>query len=85
MRIYETQLIQKGQVTIPAGIRVPLGIEPGDVVRFVATAEGVRMLSAQSPVDRHFGAAAVSGKTLWWREERAAFEEGVANDADVEA
>ncbi len=80
MPVYVARLTQKGEVTLPAAIREELGIEPRDFVRFESTPEGVRILPVQSRVDRHFGAAAVSGKSHSWREERDAFEEGVADE-----
>ena len=82
MRVYETRVTQKGQVTVPAEIRKELGIKPRDFVRFESTPDGVRLLPVRSPVDRYFGAAASSQKALTWREERAAFEEGVAKEAE---
>ena len=82
MRVYETRVTQKGQVTVPAEIRKELGIKPRDFVRFELTPDGVLLLPVISPVDRYFGAAASSEKTLTWREERAAFEEGVAREAE---
>ena len=44
MRIYETRVTQKGQVTVPAEIREKLGIKPRDLVRFESTPDGVRLL-----------------------------------------
>ena len=82
MRVYETRVTQKGQVTVPAEIRKELGIKPRDLVRFEFTPDGVRLLPVPSRVDRYFGAAASSRKALTWREERAAFEEGVAKEAE---
>lgn len=82
MRVYETRVTQKGQVTVPAEIRKELGIKPRDFVRFEFTPDGVRLLPVPSRVDRYFGAAASSRKALTWREERAAFERGVAKEAE---
>ncbi|MYB77316.1 MAG: AbrB/MazE/SpoVT family DNA-binding domain-containing protein [Chloroflexi bacterium] len=82
MRVYETRVTQKGQVTVPAEIRKELGIKPRDFVRFEFTPDGVRLLPVPSRVDRYFGAAASSRKALTWREERAAFEEGVTKEAE---
>ena len=82
MRVYETRVTQKGQVTVPAEIRKELGIKPRDFVRFESTPDGVRLLPVPSRVDRYFGAASSSLKALTWREERAAFEEGVAEEAE---
>ena len=84
MPVYESRLTQKGQVTIPAEIRERLGIAPGDMVRFEFTPEGVRLLPATFRVAQYFGAAANSGKTLSWQEERAAFEEGIAGESAVD-
>ena len=78
MPVYESRVTRKGQVTVPAEVREQLGIEPGDVVRFESPPDGVRLLPVPSQVARYFGAAAGTRQSLTWREERAAFEEGVA-------
>ena len=83
MRIYETRVTQKGQVTVPAEIREKLGIKPRDFVRFESTPDGVRLLPVPSRVECHFGTAAKSQAALSWQEERAAFEEGVAKDSET--
>lgn len=84
MRVFEKRVTQKGQVTLPAEIRKELGIKPRDFVRFEFTPDGVRLLAVPSRVDSLFGAAARYGKSLSWREERAAFEEGVAREAEID-
>ncbi len=81
---FESRLTQKGQVTLPAEVQEWLGIAPGDVVRFEATPEGVRLLPVTSRVAQHFGAAATSGKTLSWQEERATFEEGITGEMSAD-
>ncbi len=80
MPVYVSRVTQKGQVTVPAEIREKLGIKPRDFVRFESTPDGVRLLPVPSRVERHFGAAE-SKETHSWREERAAFEEGVTREA----
>ena len=83
MPVYESRVTQKGQVTVPAEIREKLGIKPRDFVRFESTPDGVRLLPVPSRVERHFGAAG-SKETPSWREERTAFEEGVAREATAD-
>ncbi|MBI2597401.1 AbrB/MazE/SpoVT family DNA-binding domain-containing protein [Candidatus Daviesbacteria bacterium] len=84
MRELETTLTQKGQVTIPVEIRSRLGLKPKDKVRFEVEGDEVKIKPAPSRIARHFGAVAVSGKSLDWRVERKAFEEGVAEEVVAE-
>ena len=80
MRQRETTLTQKGQVTIPREIRSRLGLKPKDRVIFELDGESARIRLAPSRVARHFGVVAVPGQGLEAPEERAAFEEGVAEE-----
>jgi AbrB family looped-hinge helix DNA binding protein len=84
MGTLESRVTQKGQVTVPAEIRELLGIKPRDSVRFVCGPDGVRIIPVSSRVERHFGAAAGSRESLTWREERSAFEDGVAAETALD-
>lgn len=46
---------QKGQVTIPAGIRRKLGLRTGDRVAFVERADGVIVKALEQDVAASFG------------------------------
>lgn len=82
MAIPETRLTVKGQVTIPAEIRALLGLKPGDRVRFEITGNEVVLKPAPSRIARHAGAVPAKHPPLSRREEREAFELGVAEDAE---
>ncbi|MBI3972721.1 MAG: AbrB/MazE/SpoVT family DNA-binding domain-containing protein [Chloroflexi bacterium] len=83
-RALETTMTQKGQVTVPAEIRARLGLKPRDRVRFEVHGAEVTLKPAPSRIARHFGAARVSGLARDWRQERDAFEAGVAADVAAE-
>jgi AbrB family looped-hinge helix DNA binding protein len=85
MKVLETTLTQKGQVTVPAAIRSRLGLKPHDRVRFEVVGDEVRLRPAPSRIARHFGAVASAGTPLTAQEEREAFEEGVAQEVAGEA
>jgi antitoxin PrlF len=42
--MYESTVTAKGQTTLPKPVRDALGLEPGDRIRYLLTAEGVRIL-----------------------------------------
>lgn len=46
---------QKGQVTIPAGIRRKLGLRTGDRVGFVPTGAGVLVAPVEDNIEAAFG------------------------------
>ena len=80
LRELETTITQKGQVTVPAEIRAHLGLKPRDRVRFVLEGDAVMLRPAPSRIARHFGAVPIAGESLDARQERRAFEEGVAQE-----
>ncbi len=80
MAAAETTMTTKGQVTIPAEIRAKLGLRPRDRVQFELEGDSVRLRRAESRIERHFGAVRTPAGPLDWREEREAFEEGVAEE-----
>jgi AbrB family looped-hinge helix DNA binding protein len=82
MREMETSMTQKGQVTIPFEIRSRLGLKPKDKVRFVVEGDAVTIKPVHSRIERHFGAVKGAGQTLDWRDEREAFEQGMAEEAE---
>jgi AbrB family looped-hinge helix DNA binding protein len=80
MREMETTMTQKGQVTVPAEVRAQLGLKPRDRVRFELTGDAVILRPATSRIARHHASVPVAGKPLDARQERQAFEEGVAQE-----
>lgn len=84
MRLLETSITQKGQVTIPVEIRSRLGLKPRDKVVFELEDDAVRLRPAASKVRRHFGAAAPLQQPEDFRALRTLFEEGVAEEVLAE-
>lgn len=80
MRALETTMTQKGQVTVPAEIRAHLGLKPRDRVRFELEGDAVKLRAAPSRIARHFGVVQTGGEPFTARQERDAFEEGVAQE-----
>lgn len=76
----ETTLTQKGQVTIPIEVRTQLGLKPRDRVVFEIEGEVVRLKPAVSRVLRGYGAVKPSGPSRSLNQERAEFEQGVAEE-----
>lgn len=52
----EARISSKGQTTIPAEIRDRLGLQTGDRIAFVETAQGVLIIPRNRPVEVLFGA-----------------------------
>ena len=80
MKVLESRMTQKGQVTIPAEIRVQLGLKPRDKVRFVAEVGGIRVEAAESKARKGFGAVKPINTPEDWQAVRREFEELVAED-----
>ncbi len=76
-----SSLTQKGQVTIPAPIRHILGVKPYDKIAFKAERGSVKIVRTVSVVERTAGALAGPGPRLSARQERAAAEIAIAEDA----
>jgi AbrB family looped-hinge helix DNA binding protein len=54
--VQTSSVTQKGQITVPAGIRRALGIRPGSKVRFTRKSRGVLVETVDEPtVDSLFG------------------------------
>jgi AbrB family looped-hinge helix DNA binding protein len=71
-------LTRKGQVTVPVAIRRALGLKRGDKVAFTLEAGTVRLVRSPSVAERTAGALKSDLPALSPREEREAFEQGVA-------
>jgi antitoxin PrlF len=80
MQEFEATLTEKGQVTIPQGIRHLLGLHPNDRVRFVVEGETVKIVRASSKLLAGYGAVTPLNRPEDFRSLREQFEEGVAND-----
>ena len=48
-------LTSKGQVTIPAGVRKRLGLQPGDRVAFIVDGDEVRLVRRENRIEAAFG------------------------------
>lgn len=75
-------LTRKGQITVPVEIRRRLGLQQGDRVMFVQEGDLVALKPARSIAERTAGILAQYRKVPppTPQEERAAFEEAVADD-----
>src|SRR5690348_1672903 len=80
--LYSSTLTRKGQITVPVEIRRRLGLERGDKVVFVEEGDVVLLKPAQSIAERTAGILAQYRKDPppTPQEERAAFEQAVAED-----
>lgn len=76
-----SRLTKKGQVTLPAEIRRLLGVAPRDQVAFVVEGDQVRLTPATSVVARTAGMLRSEQPPLSPREEKAAAEEAMAEEA----
>lgn len=79
---YSSTLTRKGQITVPVEIRRRLGLQRGDRVMFVEEGDIVAFKPAQSIAERTAGILAQYRKEPppTPQEERAAFEQAVADD-----
>ena len=49
-------MTSKGQITVPKDVRIKLGLQPGDRVRFIVEGDGrVRLLTAKRDVSELMG------------------------------
>ena len=73
---------EKGQVTLPAGMRRALGLKPKDRVVFELDEKEkvLRVRRAESVVDKWFGFAGKLDHPMTDKELREAFEQGVADE-----
>ncbi|MBI2865525.1 MAG: AbrB/MazE/SpoVT family DNA-binding domain-containing protein [Chloroflexi bacterium] len=76
-----TTITRKGQVTIPAGIRRSLGLEPGDKVAFILDQGEVKVKPIKSVLDRSFGAVKPRKRPEDLAELERLAEEAMAEDA----
>jgi AbrB family looped-hinge helix DNA binding protein len=65
----ESTLSAKGQTTIPGAVRKRLGLEPGDVLRYEVTPEGIVQLRKALKVDLAWARAVESTLTEWHGED----------------
>ncbi len=83
-----TVVTRKGQITVPAEIRKALALMQGDKVALSVpdpVTGQVRLRRVGSVVEQSFGALSSAVPSLDARRERAAFEEGVADEVQAEA
>ncbi|MGH2615423.1 MAG: AbrB/MazE/SpoVT family DNA-binding domain-containing protein [Thermomicrobiales bacterium] len=84
MNSLESTMTQKGQVTIPAAIRVRLGLKPRDRVRFEIAGDVVTIKPAESRLLAGFGAVRPRNRPEDWQAIEEEFERLVAADAAAE-
>ena len=77
---YLTVLTRKGQITIPAEIRRALALKEGDKVAVTMEDGHARIVPYGSVVARTVGMFKGTGPVLSAEEERAAFEQAVADE-----
>ena len=77
-------ITRKGQVTVPAEIRQALGLKQGDKVAFLLEGTEVRLVPSAGVVARTAGALRGELPALSPREEKDAFEQGVAAEVAEE-
>ena len=82
MKQMRTVVTRKGQVTVPAEIRRALGLSRGDVLAFEIDQGGVRLVRADSVVERTAGALKSDGPPLTAEQLRDAAEIAIAAEAD---
>jgi AbrB family looped-hinge helix DNA binding protein len=80
MACYLTKMTSKGQITIPADIRRALALKQGDKVAVTMEDGHARIDPYGSVVARTAGIFKGAGPTLTAEEERAAFEQAVADE-----
>jgi AbrB family looped-hinge helix DNA binding protein len=82
-----TVMTRKGQVTVPAEVRKALDLKQGDKVAFELPEGAVGTVAIRrvgSVAEQTFGALASAVPALSPQEERAAFEEGTAEEVEAE-
>ena len=78
---YEGRISQKGQITIPKELREKFGLKPGDTVRFLLEADGIKLQRVESRLYKGFGTVKPHHYPEDWTAVRREFEELVAEDA----
>lgn len=81
MKVFESRVGQKGQITLPAELRARLGIEPKDTVQIIEEADGIKVRPQKSVMIEGFGAAQPHQRPEDWAKVRAEMEERMAEDA----
>jgi AbrB family looped-hinge helix DNA binding protein len=84
LRVKETTVTEKGQVTIPADVRALLGLRPKDKVIFEVDGEVATMRRAPSKIARWYGSVTPKQRPEDLRMLREEFEQGVAEEATQE-
>ena len=84
IRVKETTVTEKGQVTIPADVRATLGLKPKDKVIFEVEGDVAKMRRAPSKVARWYGSVTPKRRPEDFRALREEFEQGVAEDVTRE-
>ena len=83
MRERSSVVTRKGQITIPVEFRRALGIHEGDSVTLLLEGDRIRLVRAESVVERTRGVFRSDKPTLSARELREAAEEAFADEASA--
>jgi len=84
MQEFESTVTEKGQVTIPQGIRRLIGLHPHDRVSFEVEGEVVKIRRVSSKLLQGFGAVTPKNKPEDFQKLRKNFERGVAEEVASE-
>lgn len=78
----ESTVTQKGQTTLPKSVRVALGLQPGDRVRYLVLDNGEVRLLKLRPVAELAGRLRHDGPAVTLDQMDAAIANGAADDRD---
>lgn len=78
----ESTVTQKGQTTLPKSVRVALGLQPGDRVRYLVLDNGEVRLLKLRPVAELAGRLRHDGSAVTLDQMGAAIANGAADDRD---
>jgi len=84
MNEFETRITQKGQVTIPIAIRVRLGLNPKDRIRFEVDGDDVKIKPVHSRLKAGYGAVTPKNRPEDWKQIRTEMAKAIADEVMAE-